>query len=149
MNYSGMAITLGHAFAFHGLVLPILRRLSGLARRVHDRFRHIHERPVREVAGRYRRISLASTPLLPSMRIRAGGVTGKMISPQSISVATAATNMVGKEYEIFRFNLKHSLILCTVVGIIIVCSKPMSSPGSFRLGRRSCPPSPSLRKLHR
>ena len=41
-----------------------------------------------------------------------------MISPQSISVATAATNMVGKEYEIFRFTLKHSLILCTVVGII-------------------------------
>ena len=26
--------------------------------------------------------------------------------------------MVGKEYEIFRFNLKHPLILCTVVGII-------------------------------
>jgi len=41
-----------------------------------------------------------------------------MISPQSISVATAATNMVGKESEIFRFTLKHSLILTTVVGII-------------------------------
>jgi lactate permease len=41
-----------------------------------------------------------------------------MISPQSISVATAATQMVGKESEIFRFTLKHSLILTTVVGII-------------------------------
>ncbi|WP_204320036.1 L-lactate permease, partial [Klebsiella pneumoniae] len=32
-----------------------------------------------------------------------GGVTGKMISPQSIAVACAATGMVGRESELFRY----------------------------------------------
>jgi lactate permease len=47
-----------------------------------------------------------------------GGVTGKMISPQSIAVACAATGMVGRESDLFRFTLKHSLIFATIVGII-------------------------------
>jgi lactate permease len=49
-----------------------------------------------------------------------GGVTGKMISPQSIAVACAATGLVGRESELFRFTLKHSLIFATMVGIITV-----------------------------
>ncbi len=49
-----------------------------------------------------------------------GGVTGKMISPQSIAVACAATGLVGKESDLFRFTLKHSLIFATFVGIITV-----------------------------
>ena len=47
-----------------------------------------------------------------------GGVTGKMISPQSIAVACAAVGLVGKEADLFRFTLKHSLIFATIVGII-------------------------------
>jgi L-lactate permease len=47
-----------------------------------------------------------------------GGVTGKMISPQSIAVATAAVGLVGKEADLFRFTVKHSLMLATLVGII-------------------------------
>jgi lactate permease len=47
-----------------------------------------------------------------------GGVTGKMISPQSIAVACAATGLVGRESELFRFTLKHSLIFATAVGVI-------------------------------
>ncbi|WP_371364576.1 lactate permease LctP family transporter [Pseudomonas sp. QL9] len=47
-----------------------------------------------------------------------GGVTGKMISPQSIAVACAATGMVGKESDLFRFTLKHSLLFATVIGVI-------------------------------
>ncbi len=45
-----------------------------------------------------------------------GGVTGKMISPQSIAVACAAVGLVGKEADLFRFTLKHSLIFCSMVG---------------------------------
>ena len=45
-----------------------------------------------------------------------GGVTGKMISPQSIAVACAAVGLVGKEADLFRFTLKHSLIFCSLVG---------------------------------
>ncbi|WP_313514057.1 lactate permease LctP family transporter [Pseudomonas sp.] len=49
-----------------------------------------------------------------------GGVTGKMISPQSIAVACAATGLVGKESDLFRFTLKHSLVFATIVGIITI-----------------------------
>jgi lactate permease len=34
-----------------------------------------------------------------------------MISPQSIAVAAAAGNLVGKESELFRFTVKHSFIM--------------------------------------
>ena len=47
-----------------------------------------------------------------------GGVTAKMISPQSIAVATAAVGLVGRESDLFRFTLKHSLMLAVLVGII-------------------------------
>nr|MBO2511764.1 L-lactate permease [Gammaproteobacteria bacterium] len=47
-----------------------------------------------------------------------GGVTGKMISPQSIAVACAATGMVGRESDLFRFTLKHSLIFAAFIGLI-------------------------------
>jgi len=47
-----------------------------------------------------------------------GGVTGKMISPQSIAVACAATGLVGKESELFRFTVKHSLLFAFIVGVI-------------------------------
>jgi lactate permease len=47
-----------------------------------------------------------------------GGVTGKMISPQSIAVACAAVGLVGKESDLFRFTLKHSLFFLVIVGVI-------------------------------
>jgi L-lactate permease len=47
-----------------------------------------------------------------------GGVTGKMISPQSIAVACAATGLVGHESDLFRFTLKHSLLFAALVGLI-------------------------------
>jgi L-lactate transport len=49
-----------------------------------------------------------------------GGVTGKMISPQSIAVACAAVGLVGREADLFRFTIMHSLMLATLVGIITV-----------------------------
>lgn len=47
-----------------------------------------------------------------------GGVTGKMISPQSIAIACAAVGLVGKESDLFRFTVKHSLIFTCMVGVI-------------------------------
>jgi L-lactate permease len=47
-----------------------------------------------------------------------GGVTGKMISPQSIAVATAAVGLIGHEADLFRFTVKHSVLLCVIVGVI-------------------------------
>ena len=47
-----------------------------------------------------------------------GGVTGKMISPQSISVATAATSMVGQEGDLFRFALPHSIAMTACICVL-------------------------------
>ena len=47
-----------------------------------------------------------------------GGVTGKMISPQSIAIACAAVGLAGKESDLFRFTVKHSLIFAVIIGVI-------------------------------
>jgi lactate permease len=47
-----------------------------------------------------------------------GGVMGKMIDAQSICVATAGTNQVGKEADIFKAVIGHSIILACVVGLM-------------------------------
>jgi lactate permease len=41
-----------------------------------------------------------------------------MISPQSISVATAATKMIGQEGNLFRFTLFHSLAMTLVICVL-------------------------------
>ncbi|WP_395146795.1 L-lactate permease [Moraxella atlantae] len=48
-----------------------------------------------------------------------GGVTGKMISPQSIAIACAAVGLVGKESDLFRFTVKHSLTFTVMMGVLI------------------------------
>ena len=47
-----------------------------------------------------------------------GGVTGKMISPQSIAIACAAVGLVGKESDLFRYTVKYSLGLCAIASIM-------------------------------
>ena len=47
-----------------------------------------------------------------------GGVTGKMISPQSSAIACAAVGLVGKESDLFRYTVKYSLGLCAIAGIM-------------------------------
>ena len=49
-----------------------------------------------------------------------GGVMGKMISLQSISVAAAATGMpASDEARLFGFTLKHSVFLACIIGLIV------------------------------
>jgi lactate permease len=62
---------------------------------------------------------LGLSPILTGAANTSGGVMGKMISPQSLAVACAATGMVGEEGTLFRFTLKHSLFLTVIVGIIV------------------------------
>lgn len=47
-----------------------------------------------------------------------GGVAGKMISPQSIAIACAATDQVGKESNLFRFTLRHSITFVLFLGAL-------------------------------
>jgi lactate permease len=62
---------------------------------------------------------LGLNPALMASANSAGGVMGKMISLQSISVAAAAAGLEAKdEPALFRFTLKHSLLLASVVGVL-------------------------------
>jgi L-lactate transport len=47
-----------------------------------------------------------------------GGVTGKMISPQSIAVACAAVGLIGRESELLRFTVKWSLLFLLIICVI-------------------------------
>src|SRR5271157_1482846 len=47
-----------------------------------------------------------------------GGVTGKMISPQSIAVACAAVGLVGRESELLRFTVKWSVLFLLIICVI-------------------------------
>ncbi len=50
----------------------------------------------------------------------AGGVMGKMIGAQSIIVACAATKMEGREGDLFRVVIKHSIPLAAIIGLIVM-----------------------------
>ncbi len=117
MNYSGMGITLGYAFASTGRLFPFFAAFLGWL----GTFVTGSDTSTNALFGKLQTVTahqIGINPLVTVGANTAGGVCGKMISPQSISVSTAATHMVGQESEIFRFTLKHSLILTTVVGII-------------------------------
>ncbi|MDQ0216973.1 L-lactate permease [Peribacillus cavernae] len=62
--------------------------------------------------------SIGMDPVLAVAANSSGGVTGKMISPQSIAVACAAVGLAGKEADLFRFTIKHSILLVVIVGIM-------------------------------
>jgi lactate permease len=62
---------------------------------------------------------LGINPLLTAAANTSGGVMGKMISPQSLAVACAATGTVGDEGSLFRATLKHSLLLLSFVCAIV------------------------------
>ena len=63
--------------------------------------------------------AIGINPVLTASVNSAAGVMGKMISLQSIAVAVAATGMAAAdEGRLFRFTLKHSVLLASVIGLI-------------------------------
>ena len=63
---------------------------------------------------------LGIDPVLMCAANSAGGVMGKMVDAQSITIATAATEQVGNEGTIFRFVFWHSVALGAIVGVIVM-----------------------------
>lgn len=115
MNFSGMAITLGTAFATTGAVFPFFAALLGWL----GVFMTGSDTSTNALFGKLQEVTATKIGVDPVITLSAntcGGVCGKMISPQSIAVATGSTGLVGKESDIFRFTLKHSILLAVVVG---------------------------------
>lgn len=116
-NFSGMAITLGYAFASTGVIFPFFAAFLGwlgVFMTGSDTSSNALFGKLQEVTAR----QIGIDPVLTVATNASGGVFGKMISPQSIAVATAATGYVGHEGDIFRFTLKHSIILTFLMGVL-------------------------------
>jgi len=117
MNFSGMAITLGYAFAETGVAFPFFAALLGWL----GVFMTGSDTSTNALFGKLQAVTaekLAIDPVITMSANTCGGVCGKMISPQSIAVATGATGLVGRESEIFRFTFKHSIFLAIIAGIL-------------------------------
>jgi lactate permease len=116
MNYSGMAITLGYAFAQTGFLFPFFAAFLGWL----GVFMTGSDTSSNALFGKLQEVTARAIGIDPVITVSAnasGGVCGKMISPQSLSVASAAVHLVGREADIFRFTFKHSIILTALIGI--------------------------------
>src|SRR5205814_8727613 len=63
---------------------------------------------------------LGLSPILMGAANSAGGVMGKMIAAQSLGIGCAVTGQVGKEGELFRAALKHSIGLMVLGGLSVL-----------------------------
>jgi lactate permease len=115
MNFSGMAISLGTALAASGAVFPFFAAIIGWL----GVFMTGSDTSSNALFGKLQEVTAAKIGVDPVITMSAnacGGVCGKMISPQSISVATGSIGLVGHESDIFRFTLKHSIFLAVIIG---------------------------------
>jgi lactate permease len=118
MNYSGMTSTLGLALAGTGSAFPFFSAVVGWL----GVFLTGSDTSANALFGNLQVVTanaLRLNPILTASVNSAAGVMGKMISVQSIAVAVAATGMpAADESRLFRFTIKHSVLLMTVMGIV-------------------------------
>jgi lactate permease len=118
-RYSGLDAVLGLAFTRTGWLYPFFGTFLGwlgVALTGSDTASNA-------LFGSLQRITsqqLGIDPILMCAANSAGGVMGKMVDAQSITIATAATEQVGNEGIIFRFVVWHSVALGSIVGIIVL-----------------------------
>lgn len=63
--------------------------------------------------------SLSIDPYWIAAANTAGATAGKMISPQSIAIATSATGLIGQEGKIFSSTIKYCLGYVIILGLIV------------------------------
>lgn len=118
MNYSGMTSTLGLALAATGFMFPFFSAVLGWL----GVFLTGSDTSANALFGNLQVVTanaLGLNPVLTASVNSAAGVMGKMISIQSIAVAVAATGMTSAdESRLFRFTIKHSVLLMIMMGII-------------------------------
>jgi lactate permease len=118
MNYSGMTSTLGLSLASTGGAFPFFSAVVGWL----GVFLTGSDTSANALFGNLQVVTanaLQMNPILTASVNSAAGVMGKMISVLSIAVAVAATGMKSEdESALFRFTIKHSVILMTVMGLL-------------------------------
>jgi lactate permease len=129
-RYAGMDATLGIAFAGTGVLYPFFAPLLGWlgvfltgtdagSNALFGSLQQITATAIHNPpTNAFRHLDLGQAQVLICTANSTGGVMGKMIDAQSICVATAATNQLGKEADIFKAVLWHSIFLAATVGVI-------------------------------
>jgi lactate permease len=119
-NYSGMSYTLALALAFYtGILFPVVSPLIGWL----GVFLTGSVTSSAVLFGKLQQVTamqIGMNPVLSTSANLAGGVAGKLISPQSLAIACAATGMIGRETDIFRKTWRYSLILLGIVVMLVV-----------------------------
>lgn len=116
-NYSGLSATLALALAHTGQAFVFFSPFLGWI----GVFLTGSDTSANALFGALQATTANQLGLSPVLTVAAnttGGVTGKMISPQSIAIACAAVGLAGKESDLFRFTVKHSLVFAAIIGII-------------------------------
>jgi len=116
-NYSGLSATLALALAHTGKAFTFFSPFLGWI----GVFLTGSDTSANALFGALQATTATQLGLPPVLTVAAnttGGVTGKMISPQSIAIACAAVGLAGKESDLFRFTVKHSLVFAAIIGIL-------------------------------
>lgn len=117
-NYSGASSTLGVAFAQTGKAFTFFSPIIGWI----GVFLTGSDTSANLLFGALQQATAIKLQMQDTLFLAAnsaGGVVGKMISPQSIAVACAAVGLVGKESSLFRFTVKYSIIMIILIGLWI------------------------------
>ena len=117
MNYSGMSSTIGLALTSTGFLFPFFSPILGWL----GVFLTGSDTSSNALFCSLQNTTAEQLGLNPELAVAAnstGGVCGKMISPQSIAVGAAASGLVGKEGDIFRFTIKHSILMVLLIAVI-------------------------------
>ncbi|PTH86906.1 lactate transporter [Streptomyces sp. A244] len=119
MNLSGQAATIGHCVAAAGAGLAFLSPVLGwfgVAVTGSDTSANALFGALQVTAARESGLS----PELLAAANSSGGVLGKMISPQNLTIACAAVGLAGREGQLLRKVLPWSLGLLLVMCLIVV-----------------------------
>jgi lactate permease len=114
VNDSGITITIANGLAKTGFLYPFFAPLLGWL----GVFITGSDTSSNALFGKLQYATATSIGVNPVVTVAAnssGGVVGKMISPQSIAIGTAAVGLIGKEAKLFRFTVKHSLIMLALI----------------------------------
>jgi len=117
MNYSGATQTLGLALATTGVLFPLFSAYIGWL----GVFLTGSDASTNSLFGPMQVISaqqLGVDPILAGATNTSGGVMGKMISPQNLSIGATAIGQSGKEGALLRQTFLWSVLLTAVVGVI-------------------------------
>lgn len=118
-RYSGLDAVLGLAFTRTGRLFPFFGTFLGwlgVALTGSDTSSNALFGSLQKITAQ----RVGVDPILMCAANSTGGVMGKMVDAQSITIATSATEQVGNEGIIFRFVAWHSVALCSIVGIIVM-----------------------------